>query len=481
MFDAQLIIKLVEIKGISDHYVEDWANLSLKGQYDHSIFQLYRELSDLLTNQGQVHFLRLLLDNDEVTVADLDDYEQSPNSFYQSTLLFNKQGYLENNFQRDARYWNFFLTADVCKDWLNGLNPVDGRNPINKYSPLVIYVHDLTEQMGSDTFQLCPLTAHTPLQGAVERLPPFGKLQESIHFIANFPVAYNPNAYAFKMGSYSTPLGESLLRLAEIALSVSIVDEFYSFDKVILNGLKRLPLKVGEQLPATNYEHIDRLTGLVVWLYEDRVNTRKKLFNERLTLEIDETVNLLQALRIQAAAAWEQAKERYNFVILDRKDAYVKELKELLKDLRTQSELYSTKIRTLLSNFLRDVLATLVLVGFTIFTKFSDNIALDKHQLLYYVFDGLGIYFIISIIFQAIVDITDLSVTAKELTYWKKAAKELISEKEFNTHYENSLSSRKISIWIIYPLIAVLYLAIAYMCFKYPSIIDSLVIVDAKK
>ncbi|NVM66613.1 hypothetical protein FHW88_004931 [Mucilaginibacter sp. SG538B] len=481
MFTAQLIDKLVGIKAISDHYVEDWASLSLKGQYDHSIFQLYHELSGLLTGQGQIHFLRLLLDNDEVTVADIDDYEQSPNSFYQSTLLFNKQGFLESNFQREAQYHNFFLTAAVCKDWLDGLNPVDGRNPINKYSPLVIYVHDLTEQMGSDTFQLRPLAANTQLQASAERLPTFGRLQESIHFIADFPVSYNPNAYAFGPGIYTTPLGESLLKLAEIGLSVSVVDEFYSFDKVILNGLKRLPLKVGEQLQATNHAHIDKMIRLVAWLYEDRVNTRKKLFNERLTLEIDESVTLLQALRQHADGAWEQAKERYNFVILDRKDAYVKELKELLKDLRTQSDLYSTKIRTLLSNFLRDLLATLVLIGFTIFTKFTDNIGLDKHQLLYYVFDGLGIYFILSIIFQAAVDITDLRITTTELLYWKKAAKELISENEFNTHYKISLEARKTSIWIIYPLIAVCYFAIAYLCFKYPSVIDSLLLFNPKK
>lgn len=475
MVDAKLIAKLVEIKAISDHEAEDWSSLTLRGQYDHSIFRLYRELVDL-----QVPFLRLLLDNDEVTLTDIEDYEQSPNSFYQSTLSFNKQGFLESNFQNDGQYRNFFLTTDACKVWLSGLDPLDSRNPINKYSPLQVYVQDLSSPLGSDTFQLRPITDITPLQVNGNSLPSFAKLQESIHFIADFPVGYDPNTYAFKPGNYSSPLGSALLRLAEIALTVTVTDEYYSFQKVILNGLKRLPLKVGEQEKGVTYEHVEKMTGLVTWLYEDRVSTRKKLFNERLSLEIDESINLIQALRKQAAPAWEQAKERYNFVILDRKDAYVKELKELLKDLRTQSELYATKIRTLLSNFLRDVLAMLVLVGFTIFTKFSDAMALDKHQLITYVFDGLGVYFITSIIFQAAVDITDLNVTTKELTYWKRAAKELISENEFETHYKNSLSARKTSIWIIYPLIALLYVAIAFLCFKYPSIIDVLIISEKK-
>jgi len=480
MVDTQLLDKLIGVKAISEHYTEDWANLSLKGQYDHSIFQLYSDITTLLSGRGQTQFLRLLLDSDEVTEADIEDYEQSPNSFYQSTLSFNKQGFFESNFQNERQYFNFFLTSEACSEWINGLNAIDGRNPINKYSPLCIHVDGLSDQLGSDHLQLLPLGS-TAQPSTPEGLPTFGKLQENIHFIANFPVVYNPNSYAFKAGNYSTPLGRSLLKLAEAALAVTVIDEFYGFKKVILNGLKRLPIEFGENEPATTYDHLQNLIDLTTWLYEDRVSTRKKLFNERLTLEIDESVNLLAALRKYGAAALVQAKDRYNFVILDRKDAYVKELKELLKDLRTQSDLYSTKIRTLLSNFLRDVLAALVLIGFTIFTKFTDNIGLDKHQLLTYVFDGLAIYFILSIVFQAAVDITDLCITTKELLYWKKAAKELISETEFNTHYENSLTARKTSIWIIYPLIAVLYLGIAYMCYKYPSIIDSLLTTNAKK
>ena len=43
---------------------------------------------------------------------------------------------------------------------------------------------------------------------------------------------------------------------------------------------------------------------------------------------------------------YEQAKERYSFVMLERRDAYAKELAILLKDLKQQSELYSAKLRT---------------------------------------------------------------------------------------------------------------------------------------
>ncbi|WP_146198798.1 hypothetical protein [Pararcticibacter amylolyticus] len=357
---------------------------------------------------------------------------------------------------------------------MDELDPLDAKNPINRNSPLLIFVFDLHNEIGSDTFKLLPTTDYELSSANVPTLPTFNNIQENLHFISATNVSFNPNTYALSQGDYSSSLGGALLRQAELALSIAIVDEFYSYDKVVLDGLKRLTLKVGKTSISANYDHIVNLMNLIKWMYDDRVRTRKKLFNERLTLEINESITLLEALRSHINTAFEQARERYNFVILDRKDAYIKELKDLLKDLRAQSDLYSLKIRNLLNNFLRDVLATSVLIGFTIFTKFSDNIGLDKHKLLNYVFGGLSAYFILSILFQAAVDITDLIITNKELIYWKRASKELISEKEFNLHYNSSLKSRKRSIRILYPLIALLYVVISILCLLYPGFLNGL-------
>jgi hypothetical protein len=113
-------------------------------------------------------------------------------------------------------------------------------------------------------------------------------------------------------------------------------------------------------------------------------------------------------------------------------------------------------------------LAAIVLIGFTLFTKFSDNIQLDKELLLKYVFNALAIYYVVSIVLQAIVDITDMHISKREILYWKNTTKELLPEKEFKTHIDKSLKGRKTSVWIIYPLIAITYLSIAFACYKFP-------------
>lgn len=130
---------------------------------------------------------------------------------------------------------------------------------------------------------------------------------------------------------------------------------------------------------------------------------------------------------------------------------------------------------------MRDVLAAIVLVGFTIFTKFSDNLQLDKVSLLKYVFYFLAIYYIISAIIQTIVDITDIQVSKKEILYWKSTTKELIPEKDFKDHIKNSLKGRTISLRILYPIIILLYFLLSFTCYKFPTYFHSISVENSKK
>ena len=126
-----------------------------------------------------------------------------------------------------------------------------------------------------------------------------------------------------------------------------------------------------------------------------------------------------QGLFFLIEEATNQAQERYNFITYDRKDLYQKELKDLLKDLKTLSELYSNKLRSLLSNLLRDVLAAFILVGITLFSKTNEISQLFENKLIRYIFVAFGFYFILSAVFQIVTDIFDVVRSNKEFDYWK--------------------------------------------------------------
>lgn len=456
---------------------ESWSYLTIEGTYSKSLIGFLRAYYSFLDKINCSNSLSIKIESETITFNELEDYESVDNSFSSWSVSINKELLIQRKFFNNFNI-NFFLSEDACCKWFVCQDPISKNNKINALSPLRIIVKDLDILIGGEYFCFIPAIEDflsTEIKNNIV-LPEEGKIKESVYFITNSEIKFNPNTYvAAKDFSSNKPIAQAWLRQSILALSSCVVNEFYSFDKIILDGLKRSVLKVSEENDSFSIKLQQNLCQLILWIYEDRATTRKKLFNDRLTLEYQNGDSLIESLNKHLLGSLEQAKQRYNFIIIERKDAYVKELKDLLKDLRNQSDLYAQKIRTLLSNFLRDLLAAIILIGFTIFTKFTENIGLMKHELLEYVFHGLAIYYIISVLLQIILDWTDIYITKTELRYWKNASKELIADSEFNQHLKESLKKRKWSLRILYPIISSLYIVLAYACYKYPRFFVDLI------
>lgn len=271
-------------------------------------------------------------------------------------------------------------------------------------------------------------------------LPDAKKINDIVHILTTEEIRISPKSFVVTKETTNISLAKKMLRLSSLSLAASIVSEFHSDDKIILDGVRTVSIKLYDSKDSFSLALNNNLLELVEWVYSDKVATRLKLFLERLTLEMDESRSLIHELNIYLEPVLAQAEQRYNFVILERKDKYLAELKDLLKDIRTQSDLYSQKIRNLLNNLLRDILAAVVLIGFTIFTKFSDNIQLDKERLLSFVFTGLAIYYLLSIVLQTVVDIVDVQVSKREMLYWKTPLKNCYPKRILNSilinHYK---------------------------------------------
>jgi hypothetical protein len=160
-----------------------------------------------------------------------------------------------------------------------------------------------------------------------------------------------------------------------------------------LQGVKKIKVPLYNDDTKVDLKLSLLLKEIVEWIYQDvdgtKIDIRRKLFIDRITLDMDYEQPLLNGLSLIAKNAFEQAQERYKFVMLERRDAYARELTMLLKDLKQQSEIYSSKLRSFLSNLTRDVLAGILLVGFTLFTKFTEIEILTKHEkLINFIFKG---------------------------------------------------------------------------------------------
>lgn len=251
-------------------------------------------------------------------------------------------------------------------------------------------------------------------------------------------------------------------------MALSLCDEIYD-EKVIIRGVRRIEQTRSWTDSATIdlKDYHDTLLKTIRWVYDadSRYELRHKLLMDRITLDIPVNGSISDGLAKVITDASEQAVERYHFAIYDRGTQYQKELRDLLKDIRILSDSYSSKVRSVISNLSRDVLAGLLTVGVTLFSKYPEMNRLSDQGILAFVFKAYGVYYICSIIIQAVVDWIDLSDSEHEFDHWKDSAREYLTEEEFQKHKKETVGKRKTKTIWQYSVVGVLYIGLSGFCF----------------
>ncbi len=183
----------------------------------------------------------------------------------------------------------------------------------------------------------------------------------------------------------------------------------------------------------------------ISWMFLERVETRQRLLSDRLSLDITNTDSFIGGVSEHINNALNQAKERYGFVILDRKDAYLKELKEVMKDVRTQADLYASKVRDLVGTLLRDVLAVLFLVGVSLITKLntSEVTTLSNSAHLFIFFKILAGYFLVSVVLQISSHTRDVILAKNECERWLQLTHSYLTKEVVAENFTKPLNKRR--------------------------------------
>lgn len=462
------LIDKLEFCCINTELSENWGFLQVSGDYKDKLIQNFNSLYDLLKNYSCENLLTFYIDEENVSFDEINDYFKDGCKW---SINLNKLGLLYKS--TDNINQQFFFSKDEFLKWIKNINPFSPENPINNKKPLKIIVRELDDFFGGPNIIVCSERDTITFDSLYKfKLPTYKNISETIHIISNDNIEINPLNHLITFGNTKNIYAKIFLNNSAIVLSSCLINEYYENDKIILRGIKRIQLKLysNELNQDIDLEYILKLCEVVEWVYNDKVETRLKLFIDRVTLDIDFDKSFKDELVYLIESCFIQAKERYNFVIIERKDQYLKELRDLLKDIKSQSDLYSIKIRSLLSNLLRDVLAGFLLVGFSFFTKVTEITKLKEEQLIEFVFKGFAIYFAVSAIIQTLVDLFDIAVSKKEIYYWKNVTREFIPQKEFEKHIKDSLHNRKRSIKILYPIIIVIYFVISVLSWNFPFI-----------
>lgn len=356
----------------------------------------------------------------------------------------------------------FFYSKDSLLDWASKSNPIRMEHPFNrnKYS---IEVYGIEETFGGSQFAVSP-------NGEPLAIDAIGKYEDNIvaqcHSFMTKEVNVKPSKHLVLFGEVSD-LSSPFFKASIQTMAYALCNELYDDDKVVVRGVRRLECRFGFDSDLTSLkEYQSFLQRAIAWVYEKDFSLRHKLLLDRITLDINLNVSFVQGLFPVIYDAIVQAKERYDFATYERQDDYSRELRDLLKDIESMDKQCSQKFRSIIANFSRDVLGALLLIGVTLLSKISELDKLSDNNLVQYVFDGYGIYFIVSACLQFVVDYIDISDTNNEFDYWKNISRNYISNTDFARHKKKTYGKRLRNFWVIYALIFLLYIFLAFVCFK---------------
>lgn len=342
-----------------------------------------------------------------------------------------------------------FIMSKAFIEWANQLTPTRTLGcDFNK--PLTIFIKGLAEAFGGPSLRFIPVDAEDFVspEHTVD-FPDEKQVRSIVRVTSSNHIHLNPNSVALSWGDRNQPEALPFKRFFMAVMTLCFAQEIYVRNdevRVMLRGTKNLDSNL---TPNWTFEIstkvLDDTATAITWMFQERVETRQRLLSDRLSLDITDGSSFIRGVSEHVNNALDQAKERYGFVILDRKDAYLKELKDVMKDVRTQADLYAGKVRDLVSTLLRDVLAVLFLVGVSLIAKLNTTevaTSVNSAQLFVF-FKVLAIYFFFSMALQIISHTRDLVLAKNECEKWLQLTHDYLTKEVVEENFTKPLSKRR--------------------------------------
>lgn len=374
---------------------------------------------------------------------------------------------------------NFFFYVDAFKQWADKTDPFSESNPLNNHR-CKIEVNGLPTSFGGPNFLVSENLGNFPKDARLTY--EHDRLKSVLRQFTEKKIEIHPEKHYVTYGEVDD-CSRPFYRNSLMCLSVALCDELYE-DKAVLRGIRRL--EFGLQTPHYKDGQLvkaqDDLCEAFDWIFggDNRYELRHKLLIDRLTLDLPLNQSYYDGITPLISHALRQANERYNYAFFERSSEYQKELQQFLKELHGLCDAYSTKVRSLLSSFLRDALAGFLTVAITFFARVRELEKLDSQNVLTYIFCAYGVYLLVSCLIQVIVDWRDLWLSEQEIDYWKSASRDYMSEQDFDNHKKETVVRRRG--WAVrqYIYVAVLYVGFAVFSFNVPYLWNRLSASDDK-
>lgn len=385
---------------------------------------------------------------------------------------------------RENEDTRLFCTVEGFNAWAQQLSPFNlshgGKEP-NLLSLVTIRVFGLHEGFGNDSLWILPCEAAQFDAKKGVNLPDDESIQRLIHVISpEKSTLISPRTWVLNWGDLNDSSAEPFLRNSCLVLAVCLSHDVRVSDagiRVTIRGSKSHTIGLWQSNNNLPWRSLQtRLIEVVSWVYEERSETRLKLIADRLGVDINPDECWLTSLHRHMKAAFRQAKDGYGFVILDRKDAYFKEMREVMKDMKSQADLYAAKVRDLTTSLTRDILGVIVFLGFSFIGKFdrekiSELLSSVELSLLLKV---LCFYLLFSCVLQISSHWRDANLTRAEGMHWLEVLRNYTSSEDSKSNFLEPLANRWRTLMVAMVVSVFSYLFLFFSLWNLPFIVKSL-------
>ncbi len=160
-------------------------------------------------------------------------------------------------------------------------------------------------------------------------------------------------------------------------------------------------------------------------------------------------------------------------MIMDRKDAYFKEMRELMKDMKSQADIYAAKVRDLVSSLVRDTLGVLVFLAFSFLGKFDPQRLrelLDSSELALFL-KVLTAYLVLSLILQLTAHWRDDQLSRSEGENWLDVLQNYTGSQDKKDRFLAPLFRRRRTLHIAMAISAIVYGILALLVWNLPLVV----------
>lgn len=372
-----------------------------------------------------------------------------------------------------------YFTESAVLEWVSNIDPFVVNN--NGSSPsfdkdIIIWINNSELCFGGDRLAILPIgTECIPLVESSGLSINDEEVTDLVKLNANELLKIKPDFFIISWGDKNSDLAKKFMLLAIKSLIACISCELKKCEgeySIIFKGTKVLVGSLATDCTVDVFLLQGQLLKTVKWIYSERKETRQQLVMDRLSLDMNSNQNFYSQLSENINEALQQSADSYAFVILDRKDAYHKEMRELLKDMRSQADMYASKVRDVVNNITRDMLGVFAFVGYSFLGKFdkANLTELIKSNELNLLVKFLAGYLILSCIMQLIIHLRDAHLTSKESEKWLKVLQRYTSREENSESFLEPIEKRKKTLYQALFSMFVIYVALALCIFNLSSI-----------